>query len=396
MFNFIDALLEHTKDTESPTEWWRWAALSAISATLRDNVYIRVPKIGNIYANTYIILYSESGIRKGAPCKFAKKLIEQVGNTKFIKGRASMQGVIKELALVKNGANRVLKGASALLYSEELSSFAIEDPATIPLLTDLYDFHTEWDTNLVSYDCKLQNVCLSMLAGSNSKLFKSVYTDQANTGGLLGRTLIVKEETLRQKKSLFEFDELPEDNEKEERLVQHLQKLAELKGAMRPFNVQTAKYYNDWYNSIPDEIFYDRIGFGQRLGTHVAKVAMLLACARDDFSLYIEKADFEQAINLVQGLRRNYQLISASIGGSPVSKQSALVIKAIMDVGHIGRKQLILHTFGEIADVTQLDAILLLLMQGGLIQEVGLHGEPGYKLTALGENKFGAIKEGKK
>ena len=82
---------------ESPTIFWKWSAISCLSAVLRDNVYLTLP-IGLIFPNQYVILLADSGgARKGAPCKFAFKLIKGVGNTKYINGRTSIQAVVKEM-----------------------------------------------------------------------------------------------------------------------------------------------------------------------------------------------------------------------------------------------------------------------------------------------------------
>ena len=141
MFNFIDYYLNYTAEAESPTEFWKWSAIATLSAILKNNVFIEY-SIGSVFPNLYVILYSDSGVaRKAAPCKFAGKLIQLIGNTKFISGRASMQAVVRELAQTHATEKGIISEATGILYSEELSAFAVRDPATIPLLTDLYDPH---------------------------------------------------------------------------------------------------------------------------------------------------------------------------------------------------------------------------------------------------------------
>lgn len=381
MFNFIEQLIEFTNEAESPEQFWRWSAIATLGSTLRDNIYLECP-IGTIYPNLFIILYSDSGIcRKANPCKFASKLIHEVGNTKLLAGRASMQAVVRELGKARtNDRGEIIIGASGLLYSEELSSFIVDDPVTIPLLIDLYDYHEEWSTNLISASSTLKNVCLSLFAATNSDLFNGVYTEKAIKGGLLGRTLIIKMDRPRHRKSLLDLGSI--DEEKFKILINHLKKIGKLKGKIY-FLADAQKEYNDWYYAIPDEIFVDRIGFGSRLGTHVLKVAIALAAAREDFNKEIYKKDVIEAIELCQGLRQTYKQLSFGIGVSTSSYQASIIIKAMIGEPNfsITRKKLIQRTFGDIDSVTVLDGLIMLMSQGGLIDEGAVGNEVGYRLT---------------
>src|SRR5688572_31191779 len=117
----------------------------------------------------------------------------------------------------------MVSGASGLMYSEELSSFLVDDPVAIPLLIDLYDYHEVWESKLITSHWKLKEVCLSLLCASNSNLFKSVYTERAINGGLLGRTFIIREERARHRKSLIDFSKLELNGQIDpDRLYKHL------------------------------------------------------------------------------------------------------------------------------------------------------------------------------
>jgi len=221
-----------------------------------------------------------------------------------------------------------------------------------------------------------------MLACSNSDLFRSVYSEQAIKGGLLGRTFIIKEDKARHKKSLFDLRKL--EDKTTAPLLEHLKQLTLLKGEIK-IESNAVKEYNSWYYDLPDDYGNDKIGFGSRVGTHVAKVAIALGAARENFGNQLIKRDIEESIDLVQGLRKNYRSISIGMGAAKASYQTALVVKAILkEKGqHIGRKKLVQRMFGE-TDIIELDGILMMLVQGGMIQEQGKGNEPGYKLTHKG------------
>lgn len=384
MFNFIESLVEFTAETESPEAFWRWAALACLNGVLRDNVSLET-LVGTVYPNLYVILLSDSGIaRKAAPCKFAGKLIQKVGNTKFIAGRASMQAVVKELGRsYTNDVGHVINGAAGVLYSEELSSFIVDDLATIPLLIDLYDYHEKWSTNLISWDGNLKNVCLSLIAASNSDLLSSVYTDKAIKGGLLGRTFIIREEKARHRRSLFELK--PHGEADWNKIIEHLVRISKLKGALKiERNAETE--YNTWYHSIPDEVFIDKVGFGSRLGTHVVKVAIGLAAAREDFDKYLTLPDIMQAIDMCQSLRRTYKEFAFGAGAATNSYLASLIVRAMLQEPryHITRTKLIQRTFGDITDVSVLDNLLIYMVQGGLVEEISLSNQVAYRLSKEG------------
>lgn len=381
-FNFINYLMEYTKDAESPDEFWRWAAISTLSATMRSNVFVKC-SIGTIYPNMFIILFSDSGIaRKAAPCKFAGRLIQEMNATKFINGRASMQAVVKELSLAStNEKGNLISGASGLLYTEELSSFAVQDPASIPILTDLYDYHESWSTNLIGGSYRLKQVCVSMLAASNSDLFRAVYTEQAIKGGLLGRTFIVKQDAARHRRSLLDLQESTMDYQP---LLNHLKGVKNLKGPVG-FSPEAKEVYNDWYYGMPTDYFQDKIGFASRLGTHVLKVALTVGVARGEFDMKLTAWDIQESINLCTAIKQNYKGITMASGPSSVSAQTALVLKIVATQPKytIRRDKLIQMMLGEVK-MEDFDGIMLMLCNANLLQEKPQNGSVVYLLTQNG------------
>lgn len=386
MFNFIDAFIEYQQYAESPTEFWRWAALSCLTTVLRDNIYLIVRNT-EVMPNMYVIIYGISGnVRKGAPVKFAGKLVKAINNTKIMAGRNSMQFAVKDLAKVRtDDSGKMIVDASGLLYSEELSAMMVDDSATIPLLIELYDYHHDWSSGLVS-DGKLslKKVCLSMLAASNDELFTGVYSASAIKGGLLGRTIVVKCDQARQRRSLLRMP--PEDPDKYKALVEHLKMVSNLKGPVQ-FTSEAASEYDNWYENGRDQDKVDKIGFASRLGTHVLKVAIGVAAAREDFSdRIIKKEDITQAIMLCLEVKRSYKTITLGTGASSTAYQCSLIVRAIASYKGtvLPRKTLIQQLLGDI-DIKVLDEAILLLVQSQLIREAAdSSGGLGYQITQAG------------
>lgn len=383
--NFISGFLEYTKHSESPESFLRWAAIATVGATMRDNVYLDVGAGERVYPNLYLILVARSGAcRKGFPLKVSKRLIDKIGNTKIIAGRTSIQAVVSDLSrsytAQMGGGHGLMQGASGLLYSEELAAFMVDDKATIPILTDLYDYHEKWTNNLKSTETEtLKNVCLSMISASNETFLKEVYTKSAIYGGLLARTILVLEQKRRQKNARIRRQETAVD---EQMLVASLRKVAAMKGTMA-FDDAAADCYESWYNSIDDDSYESKSGVEARMHTTVLKVAMCLAAAEPDPVLVVREVHVIEAIDLCIQNLKNYKFMTMGTGQSKISAPGTAVLTELLkEPGHeLTRVRLLQRLWGEV-DALTLDQVINTMQGGGLLSIV-VGGKDGqsYRLT---------------
>ena len=383
--NFIQMFLDFSKECESPTSFFQWAAISTLSAVMRDNVYVPYGPT-RIYPNLYVILLADSGAaRKGLPLKMAKKFITKIDNTKVIDGRASIQGVIEELARVEqNGTGFISKkDASGLFYSEEFSASLVEDPAAIKVLTDLYDFQERWKDTLRSGTLELKNVCLSLLGASNETLLRDIFTDKAIYGGLLGRTFIIHEKKRRLKNSMMYSKILTSDDEKP--LLEHLKVLSKIKGEVKICDKARATY-DKWYNSIDDEMYSSKTGFIERVHVGVIKLATCLAASEDKIlqtkEIFIEEQHIDEAINVAFKIKKAQQILTIGQGLSASKQHLALFINILANSSRymITHKELLRKHFTDF-DVQELENTKLSLINAGLLMEVPIGNEAGYMLT---------------
>jgi hypothetical protein len=368
------------EDAESPNSYIMWAGLATLAAILRDNVYFKY-RHDKIYPNIYVIIVAgSSATRKDAPVRFAEKLIREIGTTKLVSGRTSIQSLMKVLGEnYTNEKGHRLKGASGILCSKELSDLIVDDPVAMKVITDWYDCHDIWDNNLVSGGVsKLENLCITILAASNDILFQDVFKNSEIYGGLLARSFIVTE-TRRKKKNSRMFDSL-DTKDLYPLLIKHLESLTKLKGPVI-FTSSARTYYDQWYNSIDDERF-DRAGVIARIHTGVLKVAILLAAARENFEMTVQEKDIESSIDLCLGLIKNYKQITMVSGKSELANPMNLILgELIKDKDHcVQRKILIQRLLGSL-DPLILDRCTEALLEAGYILLTVKGGNPAYKLT---------------
>ena len=84
------------RELESPMNFWLWGGIAAISAIVKDNVWLD-RQIHNLYPNIYAHVPCRVGLKKGPPISMAKQLVRSVNNTRIISGRSSIQGILKRI-----------------------------------------------------------------------------------------------------------------------------------------------------------------------------------------------------------------------------------------------------------------------------------------------------------
>src|SRR6187399_1697277 len=117
MSNWLHDLVVQHDELESPESFWYWGGLSAISAVVKDNIWID-RQIHNLYPNIFVMFHADSGLKKGPPISMAKQLVRGVGGTRIISGRSSIQGILKELGTAQTQpGGKVINKSTAFICS---------------------------------------------------------------------------------------------------------------------------------------------------------------------------------------------------------------------------------------------------------------------------------------
>jgi hypothetical protein len=385
--DFVSLLLEYSKDYESPTSFWKWSAYAGIAAAVKANVYLR-HKQRKIYANTYTILLADSGkFRKGEPLKLIDKLLLEVICTKTFTGTASIQGILDKLSqdLPIKGKGITVRGGACLILASELASFFVEDGRLLPLLTDLHDYKEIFNYDLRSSTVTIKGACVSILAASNETFLREVYTQRANYGGLLRRTLLIKPDETRKPNSLFDPDEIKDDVKDKadwDLLIKKFTEISEFKGEVT-MDLEAAKFWHTWYNTLYKS--YDKYGgktgFVEGIHALILKIALVISISK--LSLVISKEDIEQAIMEVTSLRPNYEAYAMSSGRSEKAGASAFIVGLFWEApDHKLHKSEILFKHWNEVSSEELDGILTTFLNANVIEiSPNGRGEPTYILT---------------
>lgn len=393
--NWIDEILEQHGEFESPLNFWRWAGLASISAVVKDKIWME-RYLYKLYPNIYVMFHADSGLKKGPPVNMAEKLVKEIDNTTIIKGRSSIQAILKDMGTGQSmPGGKVKADSNVFICSSELSSSIVEDPVAAKILTDLYDRHYnegEWKSLLKQETFSLKSPTVTMLGATNEAMSEDFFTKAVIQGGYFARTFIIYE-SKRNKRNSLTFAPRHKPNIKE--LAKYLRELTKLQGQFKEFAseqqddyFQTLKkkdgrsiyfsaaglIYDDWYDRFLDIVdsqdVKDETGTLNRFGDSVLKVAMLMSLAEHP-KLEITPTAMEEAIKVCEQLLGNVR--KTTMGRSGLSQSShlkGLIINELLNVRddhRITRAQISKKFYMHYGSVEELDQIMQAFHSAGMI-----------------------------
>lgn len=336
-----------------------------------------------MYPNIYVLLLADSAVhRKGNPVRFCEKLTTKIANTKVISGRTSIQAILDELSRGETHpkTGKMVKGGSALFSAPELSAGIVNDPEAVKILTDIYDFKDDYSSRLRGTGTfHIKNLCFTMMAASNESLLLDLYDDKARTGGLLGRTFLVKPNEFRAANSLFDF---PDTSASMQKIVSSLADISKVAGEMQ-ISLPGQKAYDAWYKPFREsqKNTKDKTGILGRIHSSVLKLAMGL-CIDHTLGLTIQQEHIEEAISECMGLLPNYTQFVMSGGKSPIATVATSVLNQLYEAPkHMLTRSKIMQTNWNEFDLETFDKFVTTMETANMLEAVMSDDGMGYKLT---------------
>lgn len=394
---WLDKLLSQHNELESPMNFWLWGGLAAISAVVKDNVWLD-RQIYNLYPNIYVMFHAESGLKKGPPISMAKQLVRGVPGTRIISGRSSIQGILKEMGTAKTEpGGKVNNKSIVFICSSELTSSIVSDPVAMDILTDLYDRQYnigEWRSLLKMEQFNLKDPTVTMLTATNDAHSSEFFAKKDIHGGYFARTFIISENKKHRSNSLL----VPLSNPPNYAdLAGYLKELGALRGGFKPignreksddfkiphkdrqtgeifYYTQAGIIYEQWYENFTETIanqeIKDETGTLNRFGDSVLKVAMLLSLSRSP-ELYIDENSMLRAIDLCEKLVGNVrEMTHGKKGLSEAKNIKGLIINELLarEPHQISRPMLLKRMWAHYKEANELDEIMLSFDQAGMIK----------------------------
>lgn len=350
--DFLEAYLRYTANTESPTSYHTWSAISLLSIALERRVYMRWGHT-TIYPNQYIVLIGPSGVRKGEPLMIAREFVQSLGKM-VIPEATSKEALISRMhssISVYEDAGRVRTQCPAVVIAEELSVFLGENNLMfLAQLTNWYDSRESW-----AYDTKrggkeeINGVCMNMLASMAPDWVNLCIPTSAIGGGFTSRILFIVEQ--RKERTVLDPNSVPVDENLRADLEADLEAVHRLVGEYR-FSPSAQKAYEEWYAKEDEDIARGRpavadprfAGYMSRRATHVKKIGMACSAARSD-SMVVEKEDFDRALLLLGQAERNMPEAFGGAGRSTYAQQTKMVLDFIRSRRGSTREEVLRHLY---------------------------------------------------
>lgn len=368
--SWLNEFIEQHQEFESPINFWFWSALSTVSAVMKDNVYFD-KFLYKVYPNIYVMLHADSGLRKSAPISVAKKLVNGVNNTKLISGRSSIQGILKELGTAQTLPGKgVVAISTAAIFSSELSSSVVDDPAAMTILTDLYDRNYNegnWRSLLKMESFSLKNPTISMLTATNEAHSDEFFMKKDIQGGFIARTFIIHETKRNRKNSLmFAPKVLPNYDQS----IAYLKEIAALRG---PFTMDfdDRVFFDNWYNRFVDTVdeqeMKDKTGTLMRIDDTILKVAMLISLGHEP-TLHISRKALDEAIERCSVLIGNVRRTTMGSGKNSFAAEKKLLLIILLErPSHAITREELNRSYWMNASTKEWDEVVTQLEVAGLI-----------------------------
>lgn len=309
--NWLESYLEYAKATsEGPELFHFWSGVGAIGAALRRKVYI--DQINFVWTpNFYIIFVAPPGVAtKSTTANIAGSLITSVPGLRLGPNALTWQMLVQTLAGACEGVpmpdGSFFNMSCMSFIASELGSFLdFRDRQMIDVLVDLWDGKEgAWEkaTKTQGTDT-IQSPWINFMACTTPSWLKEQMPQAMIGGGFASRCVFVYASRKRKLIAYPKYSVKPAwVDKRREDLIHDLEAIAQLKGEYI-LDGDAIEFGSKWYEThwTKPEVHLqgeDMAGYHSRKQTHIHKLAIVLAAARDDAGV-VEMGDLQQAVKLM-------------------------------------------------------------------------------------------------
>jgi hypothetical protein len=325
--NWIQSYLVYTHESESPEEYHKWVAISAIAGAVRRKVFYDMGYF-LIYPNMYIVLVGPAGrCKKSTAMRIGRGLLQEVPGLNFTTDSVTRERLIQDLS------QSFVDGHSSMTaYSSEFASLLTSSGMDmVVFLTDIFDSPSEWSHRTkIGGTNKIKAPYLNLIGATTPDwISKAMPLDTVGIG-LTSRIIFVYQDTPRVRPPRPKLT--PGQMKLRELLVHDLTMMAQLQGEYKFDSPETEQAHDEWYQARtlnPNPTGDHRLdGFYERKPVHVIKLAMLIAASFRD-ELIITNDDFQLALGIFEQAEERMLKVFANVGKNPLALDYDMICAAI-------------------------------------------------------------------
>ena len=292
--DFFSLYLRYTSQTECPTFFHRWTAITSLSAYLGRSVWFNHGHF-TLYPNLYCMLIGSPGTKKSSAIKIGAKLLKQAGYTTFAARKTRQEKFLLDLAEQNEDLVRMeddfleenLFGetdyesrppSECFVAADEFNNFiGVGNIEFMSILGELWDYEGVYDYKLKnSKSVHIPNPTISILGGNTPTGFSQAFPTEAIGQGFFSRLLLVYGEPSGVK---FTFPPSP-NMEIQKKLISYLHKIkAEIFGeiTISPDAIDLLdRVYKKWEGI--DDVRFEH--YTNRRLTHLLKLCLVVVASR--------------------------------------------------------------------------------------------------------------------
>ena len=293
--SWIDAFVSHTDNLESAPLFRKWAAITTISATLEQKVWVTTGS--PLYPNLYVFLVGPAGIGKSRVISASTGFISELPELHLGPTSPTMASLVDHLVEAKrtiiNLPDPAYEYNSMYLVADELSAFMHEfDPGLVGGLTTFFDV-VPYSQSRRTKDVriKMQRPQLNILSGATPSNLMKLIPDYAWEQGFTSRFIMVYAD----EKPTIDVFNTP-NKPKPEEMIHDLKLISTLQGQMG-WTDDFAKAMHQWklLGFIPSPQHPKLQSYCARRFSHLIKLSMV-ACVDRGNELVLRVEDFNRAM----------------------------------------------------------------------------------------------------
>lgn len=374
--DWITAYLTFVDQSEPPTIFKEWCAVSALAAAMQRKYRLVWDPFQTLYPNMYIVLVGPAGSRKGTAITPARNLMLDAGIP------LSAESTTRE-ALVRRLAEAAVPvpqpdpdldpdedvHCSLTVVSPELTVFLTKkDEKLVEDVTDWFDCPNNW-----SYETKtqgkdvLRKVWLNLIGATTPSKMQGSLPQSIVDGGLASRIIFVYGD--RRSKLVtkgFENDELIALRDY---LLDDLITIFEGDGDFtytEEYNDAYARWYEQSVKTPPIEDYHFE-SYLERRPLHLRKLSMIMNVSRGGDLLLI-KEDLHRALHLLLRTEKVMPNVFRAYGRLDIAETSERLLSFIMKHKSGLTKARILREFYKDATVEEIDQLLKAYLSMNIIE----------------------------
>jgi hypothetical protein len=365
------------KISESPYNYNIWAAISTVSAVLKNNVWIRRGPY-KILPNQYVVLVGPPGIGKGVAIHsvhdFARKPPSNNALANYIMDRITAPKLSEKLSVgfprvsVNGSGNLVgVTDSTCILHASELGSLINNSDWMSTFLCDMWDRVEYTHSTKTQGTSAINSMCVSLIGACVPDFIHAMNKNgnNATNNGFTARTIFVYSEKRSQR--LVWPKEL--DPVLVAKLQNDLQMISRLYGEFSWEPAAQLIFEQEYQNIVTNESDTNVLkDFKARQPVHLLKTAMALTAAGSE-NLVITQWAMQTAKKFIDGVLHTLDSCFRGIGKSILAEATGRIYNYIEHKKLCSKQDIQRDNWRDVGP-EDLEKVLFTLISCGYIMEV--------------------------